>query len=518
MKRGFKFQVSSFKWRALPSKARWRGLRRENDPAMDKRIRGDRPVTPSLFSFLFSLSSLRFRRRAGGLVVAALALLLMLGGCFIDDAQDDRFGYPALATATLQPGQPSPTEPPGTTPDDDPLITATRMATETAAGDVPTAARATDVPATGEQPDASPTEEASVPTQAPVGTRVVEAPGAVSLPEGFGISVFAEGLSDPRMLEVGPDGQLYVAERGAGRVVRLPDADGDGVADGAEVVASSFDQPSSIAFYKDGSLYVAETGRVIRMSEPDGQGVFTRRETIISGIPSGGHVTRTLRFSPDWATLYVSVGSSCNVCVEEDERRATILRFAPDGSGGAIFARGLRNAVGLAIRPGSDELWASNNGRDNLGDDLPPETVNLARAGDDFGWPRCHAGDLEDPEFGGDDACAGVKAPEVKMQAHSAPLGLAFYTGSQFPEAYQGDLFVAFHGSWNRSVPTGYKVVRIPLDGGQAGEAEDFATGFRPDAAEAWGRPVDLATARDGSLLLSDDAGGRIYRIFYKGG
>ena len=349
-------------------------------------------------------------------------------------------------------------------------------------------------------------------------TAMPEMPGEVSLPAGFEIAVFAEGLNDPRMMAIGPDGQLYVAERGAGRVVRLADRDGDGVADDEDVVADGFERPSSIAFFQDGSLYVAETGQVLRMSEPDADGVFERRDIVIDDLPrgSGGHTTRTLQFSPGWSSLYISVGSGCNACVDDDERRATILRYAPDGTGGTIFARGLRNAVGLAIRPGSDELWATNNGRDLLGEDEPPETVHFIREDDDVGWPGCHAGDLVDPEFGGAEACDGVRPPEVRMQAHSAPLGLEFYTGARFPEAYRGDLFVAFHGSWDRSEPTGYKVVRIPMDGATAGEAEDFATGWRPDDEDAWGRPVDLVIAPDGSLLLSDDAGGRIYRITYE--
>jgi glucose/arabinose dehydrogenase len=219
-------------------------------------------------------------------------------------------------------------------------------------------------------------------------------------------------------------------------------------------------------------------------------------------------------FSPDGSTLFVSIGSSCNVCEEDDPRRAAIVRYNPDGSGEQVFARGLRNAVGIVFRPGTDELWATNNGRDMLGDDQPPETVNLVHQGDDFGWPRCHAGRIVDPDFGGPDACQGVTPPMVEMQAHSAPLGLAFYTGDQFPQEYQGDLFVAFHGSWNRTVPTGYKVVRIPFDDGQPGPVQDFAVGWL-DGDAAWGRPADLAVSPDGSLYVSDDEGGIIYRIFY---
>ncbi|HUV89688.1 MAG TPA: sorbosone dehydrogenase family protein, partial [Anaerolineae bacterium] len=354
-------------------------------------------------------------------------------------------------------------------------------------------------------------------------TRAIPPADTLSLPPGFGISIFAQGLRDPRMMALGPDGQLYVAERGAGRIVRLPDRDGDGVADSVEVVAEGLDAPSSMAFYQDGSLYAGETKRVLRLSAPDTadeyiRGAFQEREVILDGLPSGGHATRTVLFSPDWSSLFVSIGSSCNVCVEEDPRRATIMRYNPDGSGGQVYAQGLRNAVGITFRPGTVELWATNNGRDWLGDDQPPETVYHVREGDNAGWPYCHSGRIVDPDYGGPTACEGVVAPAVEMQAHSAPLGLTFYSGTQFPEEYQGDLFVAFHGSWNRAVPTGYKVVRIPLQDGQAGQVQDFATGWLRANGSQWGRPVDVLTGGDGSLFVSDDSGGSIYRIFYAGG
>jgi glucose/arabinose dehydrogenase len=238
---------------------------------------------------------------------------------------------------------------------------------------------------------------------------------------------------------------------------------------------------------------------------------------IVDGLPSGGHNTRTVLFSPDWATLFVSVGSSCNVCVEEDERRAAIVRYDPDGSGGAVYARGLRNAVGITFRPGTAELWATNNGRDWLGDDQPPETVYNLWEGDDAGWPYCHSGRIVDPDYGSPSACDGIVTPAVEMQAHSAPLGLTFYTGQQFPEEYRGDLFVAFHGSWNRTVPTGYKIVRISMRDGSPGPVQDFAAGWLRADGSNWGRPVDVLTASDGSLFVSDDSGGFIYRIFYAG-
>lgn len=338
----------------------------------------------------------------------------------------------------------------------------------------------------------------------------------VTLPPGFSIEVYAAGLDGPRMMATGLDGQVYVAERGADRIIRLPDLDGNGQADGIEVVASELDAPSSIDFHPDGSLYVGETRRILRLSEPDASGAYQRQEIVIDGLPEGGHNTRTVLFSPDGSKLYVSIGSSCNVCQEQDARRASIMQYAPDGSNPRLFARGLRNAVGMVFRPGTTELWTTNNGRDMLGDDLPPDTIQLVHQGLDYGWPYCHSGRIADPDLGGLGSCKWVAPPNVELQAHSAPLGLTFYSASQFPSTYQGNLFVAFHGSWNRSKPTGYKVVRIPFQGGLPGPVQDFATGWLV-GDNAWGRPVDVLTAPDGSLLVSDDAGGIIYRIFYIG-
>lgn len=338
----------------------------------------------------------------------------------------------------------------------------------------------------------------------------------IQLPEGFTITVFAQELAKPRMLALGPDGAVYVAERGAGQITRLGDADGDGRAETRQIVADGLDAPTSLVFHPEGWLYVGETTRILRLSQPDSQGVYQERQVIIDDLPSGGHVTRTVTVSPDGAKLYVSIGSSCNVCLESDPRRAAIWQYNLDGSAGTLFAKGLRNAVGLAFAPGSGELWTTNNGRDLLGDDLPPDTIQAVFQGQDFGWPRCHAGVIPDPEFGAAGSCKEVSPPAVKLQAHSAPLGLAFYSAGQFPSRYQGGLFVALHGSWNRSVPTGYKVIWIPFRDGVPGQAEDFATGWL-QGESAWGRPVDVLQTASGSLLISDDAGGIIYIISYTG-
>ena len=339
---------------------------------------------------------------------------------------------------------------------------------------------------------------------------------SLRLPPGFTIETFADGLEGVRFMTVGPEGDLYATLMRQGRIVRLPDRDGDGRADGVVGVADGLNRPHGLAF-RDHWLYVGETNRVTRIADADGDGAAELREPLAE-LPTegGGHATRTVGWGPD-GMLYVSIGSSCNVCQEADPRRAAIMQYAPDGANGRIYARGLRNAVGFVFHPTTGELWATNNGRDQLGDDYPPETVNLVRDGDDFGWPRCINGAQPDPEFGGPGACDGVARPAVEMQAHSAPLGLAFYTGDRFPEEYRGDLFVAFHGSWNRSEPTGYKLVRIRMqDGRPTGEVQDFAVGWL-DERPAWGRPVDVHVGADGSLYLSDDKTGQIYRISYVG-
>ncbi len=347
---------------------------------------------------------------------------------------------------------------------------------------------------------------------------VSAAPGeeqALSLPPGFRIDVFASGLDGVRFLTVGPDGDLYASLMGQGKIARLPDRDGDGKADQVITFAEGLNRPHGLAF-SGAYLYVGETDHLTRLADTDGDGRADLRERLAELPSSGGHFTRTIGFGPD-GMLYVSIGSSCNVCNERDGRRASIMQFAPDGSGGRTFARGLRNAVGFVFHPTTGELWTTNMGRDWLGDDYPPETVNVVHDGDDFGWPRCINGVALDPEFGRAGACEGVSRAAIEMQAHSAPLGLTFYTASQFPAEYRGDLFVAFHGSWNRTEPTGYKLVRIPIrDGWPTGEVQDFVSGWL-DRGSAWGRPVDVTVGSDGSLYLSDDKAGQIYRISYVG-
>ena len=341
----------------------------------------------------------------------------------------------------------------------------------------------------------------------------------IKLPDGFGIGIFAEGLDRPRFIRFGPEGKLYVAERGADRIVVLEDKDGDGRSDAQFVFADNVPNPHSLVFH-EGAWYVGVPSGVIRLTDRDGDGQADERVALIDDFPTSGHNTRTVEFLDD-GRMVISVGSSCNACEEQDARRAAVLIYDNAAAEGEkLLATGLRNAVGLTVHPGTGELWATNNGRDLMGDDLPPDTILLVREGADYGWPSCHSGQILDPDYGYEGACDNVEKPIADMQAHSAPLGLVFYEGDAFPEPYRDDLFIAFHGSWNRSVPTGYKEVRLPFEGSEPGsEVVDFATGWlEEDLETVTGRPVGLAVGPDGALYVSDDSGGFIYRIAYVGG
>jgi glucose/arabinose dehydrogenase len=340
-------------------------------------------------------------------------------------------------------------------------------------------------------------------------------------PPGFHISVFAEEVDGARMMALSPGGVLLVSESGEGKVVALPDPKHAGKAERTVDVLSGLNEPHGIAFY-EGKLYVAENDKV-RRYDWDEANLRASSPKALADLPDGGgHSTRSLVFHG--GKMYVSAGSSCNVCIEKDPRRAAVTQFNPDGSGRKIFAKGLRNAVGLAVNPKTDTVWTTVNGRDWLGDDLPPEVVlDLGKDGGDAGWPYCYGDRVPDLKFtkSGDNRCKNVMAPKVQMQAHSAPLGLAFYEGSEFPAEYRNNIFVAFHGSWNRSVPTGYKVVRVKLDdkGQPQGGAEDFITGWlAPGETKKgrWmGRPVGIVFGSDGAMYVSDDAAGVIYRVTY---
>ena len=355
--------------------------------------------------------------------------------------------------------------------------------------------------------------------------RTVEAPAAETktpqgLPPGFALSVYAEGLGKARFLAFGPDTKdpagapvLYVTAVREGQVLALPDRNRDGRADEVVRFYQGLSSPHGLA-WREGWLYVGETHRVVRLRDTDGDLRADAREIVVPNLPDGGqHFTRTVGFGPD-GKLYVSVGSSCNSCAEGDRRRAAISRYNLDGTGPEVFARGLRNAVGFTWHPDTEELWATDNGRDWLGDELPPEELNLVRRGDDHGWPYCYGDRVPDPELGSPERCAKTVPATLEMQAHSAPLGLGFYTGTMFPEEFRGDLFIAFHGSWNRSVPTGYKVVRVRFKDGKPAGLEDFVNIF-VEGGKVKHRPVDVLTGPDGALYISDDHRGTVFRLSY---
>lgn len=324
----------------------------------------------------------------------------------------------------------------------------------------------------------------------------------LTLPDGYEGDVFAEGLRGPRFMAVSPDGTLFVAERGADRLIALPDTDGDGRADELVEVGTGYGRAHDLAFEADGSLLVAGETTLWRVGlEGLTEG---SREAVVEDLPSGGHSTKSVAVLPGGEIL-LSIGSSCNVCDEEDPRRASVQLVTEDGL--RPFMIGLRNAVGLWVDPATGRAWATNMGRDLLGDDLPPETLYELVDGADAGWPRCHAGTLEDHEFGIDaDACAEVAMPAATLQAHTAPLALV---------GHNDVVYVALHGSWNSSVKVGYAVWRIPWGpDGPTGDPEPFAAGFLPDGSDgALGRPAGLAIGADGALYVSDDKAGFIYRI-----
>ena len=365
-----------------------------------------------------------------------------------------------------------------------------------------------------------------------------------TVPEGFAVDLFYGGLARPRTIRVAPNGDIFVAESGAGRVLAFRPVDGSSAPSEARVFAEGFGYPYGIAFYPPGPepqwVYVAETGRIVRFAYRDGD-LEARggAQTIVSDLPTGGHATRDIAFSPDGARLYVAVGSDSNVAEgqrrlsaaeiadyeaahgvgaswDAEADRATVLVFDPDGGNRRTFATGIRNCSGLTVQPATGILWCATNERDGLGDDLPPDTVSRIREGGFYGWPWYYTGGNEDPRHAGarPDLASKVIVPDVLLQPHSAPLGVVFYDKSAFPPEYRGDGFVTLRGSWNRSLRTGYKVVRIITeDDVPTGAYEDFMTGFVVSDDAVWGRPVGVAVAKDGALIVSEDGNGSIWRV-----
>jgi len=338
-----------------------------------------------------------------------------------------------------------------------------------------------------------------------------------TLPEGFNIEVLVGGIKDPRAMSLGDDGTLFVSTRRAGNVYAVRHA----FSGQPEVVtlAQGLQMPNGIAFH-DGDLYVAEVGRLLRFRDIEARlDEPGEPEVIDPALPVRGklHAWKYLGFGPD-GKLYISLGAPCNICDEPD--LAVMLRMDRDGGGREVFARGIRNSLGFDWNPASGELWFTDNGRDMLGDDIPPCELNRVTApGQHFGYPFCHGTDVVDPEFGELGRCEEAVSPAVELAPHSAPLGMRFYTGSMFPAEYENQIFIAEHGSWNRSKSagkTGYRITLVRLGGDDPVSYEPFMEGFlAADGDEVLGRPVDIVVAPDGALLVSDDLRGVIYRISY---
>ena len=354
----------------------------------------------------------------------------------------------------------------------------------------------------------------------------------LKLPAGFHISVFAENVRGARSLARGDKGTIFVGSRaGTGAVQAVIDRNNDGVADEVKPLLTGLSQPNGVAF-RAGALYVAEATRVVRYD-----GIESKLDAppapvvVIEGLPTrgGSHTWKYLAFGPD-GMLYVPVGAPCNICEAEivaEPRFASILRAKPDGAGVEIFAHGVRNTVGFDWHPVTRELWFTDNGRDEMGDDVPEDELNVApKAGLHFGYPYCHQGDVADPTFGAKRPCSAFVPPVQRMGPHVAAIGMKFYTGSMFPAEYRNAIFIAQHGSWNRSQPLGYRVMVAKTSGSKVTSFEPFVDGFlqgirgtpspRGATGDAFARPVDVLVMPDGALLISDDQGHRIYRVSYR--
>ncbi len=351
------------------------------------------------------------------------------------------------------------------------------------------------------------------------------------VPKGFRVEKFASNLTNPRMIRTAPNGDIFVVESQANRIRVLRDAESDGTPEISEIFVEGLTQPFGVAFYPVGEnpqyVYVANTGSIVRFPYQNGDTrVRGSGETIVDNIPGGGmlegggHWTRDIVFSNDGTKMYVSVGSRSNATDDEFEvRRARIFEFTPDGRNERVYAYGIRNPVGLAIHPTTGKLWASVNERDELGDDLVPDYVTEVQDGGFYGWPWYYIGPNQDPRHEGmrPELKDQVILPDVLLRSHSASLGMTFYTGDRFPAKYRNFAFSALHGSWNRSIRTGYKVIYIPIRGGRAtGEYIDFMTGFVTPEGDVWGRPVAITVGRDGALYVTDDGGNAVWRVSYE--
>ncbi|NOS54832.1 MAG: sorbosone dehydrogenase family protein [Cyclobacteriaceae bacterium] len=342
---------------------------------------------------------------------------------------------------------------------------------------------------------------------------------SIKLPKGFSISIFAE-VEDARSMSLSPGGTLFVGNRGEDKVYAVKDTDGDFKADKKWVIASGLNMPNGVAF-RDGDLYVAEINQIHKFSDIESKLAAPGKSTIIyDKFPTEKHHGwKYISFGPD-GKLYVPVGAPCNICESKDPVFASITRMNSDGSGLEVYASGVRNTVGFTWHPETKNIWFTDNGRDMMGDDIPPCELNTAtKPGQHFGYPYCHGGTIKDPEFGNKRACSEFSRPIQNLGAHVAPLGLKFYTGSMFPTEFKNQIIVAEHGSWNRTKKSGYKLSLVKLDNTNSAVGyTTFASGWLDEATQkVWGRPVDVLLLPDGSMLVSDDYAGVIYRISYKG-
>jgi len=338
----------------------------------------------------------------------------------------------------------------------------------------------------------------------------------IRLPRGFEIGIYARNVPGARSMTISPSGVLFVGTRTEGNVYAILDTNKDNKADEVITLARGMNMPNGVAL-RDGALYVAEINRVLRYDNIEAHLKDPPSPVVVNdGFPSDRHHGwKFIRFGPD-GMLYVPVGAPCNICERDDKRYASIMRMKPDGSGLEVFASGIRNTVGFDWHPETHELWFTDNGRDMMGDNLPPDELNRApKKGMDFGFPYCHGKNIPDPEFGGKHKCDEFTPPEMELGPHVAALGMRFYTGKMFPRAYRNQIFIAEHGSWNRSVPIGYRVTVVQLEKNHAVKYETFAEGWLQQG-KAWGRPVDVLVMPDGALLVSDDHAGAIYRISYR--
>lgn len=360
-------------------------------------------------------------------------------------------------------------------------------------------------------PNSVPTSATSQPQQA--GFQQVGEAVDLNLPPGFKIGLFAQNLGNARDLQFSPGGTLLVSATSVGKVYALPDKNNDGRADQVKIVLEGLARPHGLAFHQ-GKLFLAEETKLSRYSWDEDNQTASLDKKLLDLPKSGGHFTRSLVFKKD-GTLFVTLGSTCNVCNEQQEWFAAVIVTNQDGINPRVYAKGLRNAVFIALDQ-NETPWVTEMGRDFLGDSLPPEEVNILKEGGDFGWPTCYGNKIHDTNFDKNtyirDPCTDTVAPTFEIPAHNAPLGLAFVDSAQFPPDWQGDLLVALHGSWNRSVPDGYKVVHLNRQGDTLTSSEDFITGFLK-GSQAVARPVDLTFDASGSLYLSDDKSGSVYKI-----